>query len=119
MSELKKKKLSAKRREQRVRSRLREQGLGLRVSVFRSNQHIYAQLIDDASQKTLTSASSAVIKKTKNVTKTDIAKKVGMSLAKNAQEIGITKAVFDRGSFLYHGRVKALAEGIREGGLVC
>lgn len=91
-----------------------------RLSVFRSNTHIFAQLIDDASGKTILSSSDIVkgAKKTKKtVTKTESAKNIGLELAKKAQEKGINKAVFDRGGYKYHGRVKALAEGAREGGL--
>ena len=86
-----------------------------RVSVFRSLKQIYAQIIDDAQHATLVSCSSLQI--STNGTKTEIATAVGLELAKLALQQGITKAAFDRGSFLYHGRVKALAEGLRAGGL--
>lgn len=86
-----------------------------RLHVFRSNAGIYAQAIDDLSGSTIAAASS---KKTKvEGTKSDVAKAVGMAVAKLLQAKGITNVVFDRGGFLYHGRVKALAEGAREGGL--
>jgi len=99
----------------RVRSKLRSCGLP-RVSVFRSLKYIYAQLIDDVNQKTLASCSSLELK---NLTgdKTAIAKDVGLELAKRAVTAGIKKAVFDRGRYLYHGRVQSLADGLREGGL--
>ena len=87
-----------------------------RVSVFRSLDHIYAQIIDDAQQKTLVSASSLTLKDVKG-SKSEIAHAIGIALAKLALEKGVKKAAFDRGSYLYHGRVKALAEGVRAGGL--
>lgn len=86
-----------------------------RVSVFKSNKGIYAQLIDDVAGKTLASASTKEIgKQNLNV---EIAKEVGKKLAENAKSAGIEKVVFDRGGYPYHGRVKSLAEGAREGGL--
>lgn len=111
-----KKKQTRQRRAERVRHQLKHSASRPRVSVHRSLKHIYAQLIDDASGKTLASASSYV---TKDVTgdKKAIAHAVGIELAKRAQEKGVQKAYFDRGRFLYHGRVKELAEGLREGGL--
>jgi large subunit ribosomal protein L18 len=86
------------------------------MSVFRSNKEIYAQLIDDENGKTLAAAS------TKNVTeekanKTQLAEKVGTEIAKKALDSGINTVVFDRNGYLYHGRVKALAEAARKGGL--
>lgn len=87
-----------------------------RLSVFRSNTTIYAQLIDDLSGKTLLSVSSAQIAKGKNAN-LDLAKQVGMQVAEKAISNGISAVVFDRGGYLYHGKVKALAEGAREAGL--
>lgn len=88
-----------------------------RLSVFRSNKEIYAQIIDDVQGVTLSAASSVGIDKSgKN--KSDIAKIVGQELASKAKAAGIESVIFDRGGYLYHGRVKALAEGAREGGLV-
>jgi large subunit ribosomal protein L18 len=87
-----------------------------RLCVFRSNQHIYAQLINDESAKVLVSVSDKEIKKAK-ATKIDISKEVGKLMAQKAVEIKINTVVFDRGGFIFHGRVKALAEGAREGGL--
>ncbi len=103
-----------KRRALRVRQVLN--GALPRVSVFRSLKHIYAQVIDDNQQKTLASCSSLDLE---NVTgdKKAVAQAVGQELAKRALQHGIKEVVFDRGSFLYHGRVKALAEGLRDGGL--
>lgn len=87
-----------------------------RVSVFRSLNHIYAQVIDDINKKTLVSCSSLELK---NLTgdKKAVAKDVGLELAKRALNAGIAEVVFDRGRYLYHGRVESLAEGLREGGL--
>ncbi len=84
------------------------------MAIFRSAQHIYAQIIDDMQNKTLISESDLKIKTGK---KSDKATQVGESLAKKAVAQKINKVVFDRGGFLYHGRVKALAEGLRKGGL--
>lgn len=107
---------SAKRRANRVRAAIKLHSDLLRVSVFRSLNHIYAQIIDDSAGKTIASCSSIDLKKASGDKKA-VAHIVGLELAKKAKEQGITAAVFDRGSFLYHGRVKSLAEGLREGGL--
>jgi|SRR3990170_4788925 len=88
-----------------------------RLSVFRSNNHIYAQLIDDSAGQTKVSASD-LVKAGKTEAKISSASKVGESLALAAKRKKITKVVFDRSSYRYHGRVKALAEGARKGGLV-
>lgn len=89
-----------------------------RLSVFRSNREIYAQLIDDTRGKTLMTVSSkAKDIATQNGTKTEKAKIVGKAIAEKAKENGIETVVFDRGGYLYHGRVKSLAEAAREGGL--
>ena len=87
-----------------------------RLSVFRSNKEIYAQLIDDISGKTLVSSSSQDLKSVKG-TKVEISKSVGQKLAEKAASSGIKNVTFDRGGYLYHGRIKALADGAREGGL--
>ena len=89
-----------------------------RLSIHRSNKQIYAQLIDDVAGVTLASASSAAkgVEITKGK-KVDVAKQVGKAIAERAVQSGIKVVVFDRGGYLYHGRVKALAEGAREGGL--
>lgn len=86
----------------------------LRLSVYRSSKHIYAQIIDDSQGQTLAAASSAALK---SGNKTDTAAAVGKALAAAAAEKGIKQVVFDRGSYKYHGRVKALADAAREGGL--
>jgi large subunit ribosomal protein L18 len=86
-----------------------------RLAVFRSAKHIYAQIIDDVKGVTLVSASTLNVNA--EGTKTDAAKAVGEAVAKKALDAGITKVVFDRGGNIYHGRIKALAEGAREAGL--
>ena len=86
-----------------------------RLSVFKSNKGIYAQLIDDVNGRTLASASTSEIGK-QNIN-IEVAKEVGQKLAENAKGAGIESVVFDRGGYPYHGRVKSLADGAREGGL--
>lgn len=115
MSILKRKTAGRKRREERVRSKTRHAGK-TRVSIFRSSSHMYAQLIDDTKNKTLASCSSVELKNLEG-SKKEVAHAIGKELAKRALKAGVEEAVFDRGPFLYHGRVAALAEGLREGGL--
>jgi large subunit ribosomal protein L18 len=109
------------RRKGRVRGALRRAaGERKRLTVFRSSKHIYAQVIDDTQGSTLASASS--IEKTmrdglKTGAGVEAAKAVGKLIAQRAQEKGVKDVIFDRGSYLYHGRIKALAEAAREGGL--
>ena len=109
-------------RRQKIKQRIRKKVRGTterpRLSVFRSNQSIYAQIIDDVKGITLASASSSVKNAPKGSAKIELSKVVGVSLAKLAVEKGIKEVVFDRNGYLYHGRVKSLAEGAREGGLV-
>ena len=109
------------RRKQRVRTQLRKKGKGrVRLSVFRSGKHIYAQLIDDKQGVTLASASTAekdLRSKIKNGATIESAKAVGELVAKRAKDKKIDEVVFDRGAYLYHGRVKALADAAREAGL--
>ena len=105
-----------KRRALIVRNRLRTETTLPRISVFRSLKHVYAQIIDDVQGKTVASFSSLALEDTKG-SKKEIARAVGVALAKEALQKGIKKAAFDRGSYLYHGRVKELAEGARSGGL--
>lgn len=106
----------------RIKKRIRKVVEGTpdrpRMTVFRSSKSIYVQLIDDLGHKTLLSASSAekTMKEAKG-TKTEIAKMVGKSIAEKALQAGISSVVFDRNGYLYHGRVKALADSAREGGL--
>ena len=102
------------RRHTRVRKKIVGSGSRPRLAVFRSNRHIYAQLIDDVRSVTLAAASDAEVK---GDDKTTRAKAVGELLASRAKDAGIEAVVFDRGGRLYHGRVAALAEGAREGGL--
>jgi large subunit ribosomal protein L18 len=108
------------RRERRVRAKLRRTTTRPRLSIFRSGRHIYAQVIDDAKGATV-AAASTLDKELKGKLKTgadkDAAKQVGILLAQRAKAAGIEAVVFDRGGYIYHGRVKALAEGAREGGL--
>ncbi len=103
------------RRHRRVRKKVEGNAERPRLAVFRSNRHIYAQLIDDASGRTVASASSLDAKTPGE--KKKVAKTVGALIAERARSAGIDRAVFDRGGFLYHGRVRELAEGAREGGL--
>jgi large subunit ribosomal protein L18 len=109
------------RRKQRVRSHIRKiSGTRPRLSVFRSGRHIYAQVIDDASGKTL-AAASTLDKGLREASKTgankDAAVAVGKLVAERAKAAGVSDVVFDRGGYIYHGRVKALADAAREGGL--
>jgi len=106
----------AQRRAQRVRNSLGQRGDKPRLSIFRSLNHIYAQIIDDARGATLASCSSLVLKEVTG-DKKEIARAVGAELARRAKEQGVETVVFDRGRFLYHGRVHALAEGARKEGL--
>ncbi len=105
------------RRKRRIRGRLSGTPERPRVSVFRSNRAIYAQLVDDATATTVATARSAEVEGP-GLKKSEVAKKVGELLAQRAKDKGIEQVVFDRSGYLYHGRVKALAEGAREGGLV-
>jgi large subunit ribosomal protein L18 len=104
------------RRHRRVRAKVAGTAERPRLAVFRSNTGISAQLIDDQAGQTLAAASWHGLKSFKG-SKTDQAKEVGKLLAANAKAAGVKGCVFDRGGYLYHGRVKALAEGAREGGL--
>jgi large subunit ribosomal protein L18 len=109
------------RRSMRTRARLRRKaGDRCRLSVFRSNKQIYAQVIDDRAGHTLAAASTMdkTLRETlKSGGTADAARAVGALLAERARAAGVTRVVFDRGQYLYHGRVKALAEAAREGGL--
>ncbi len=103
------------RRHSRVRRKVAGSAERPRLAVYRSNRHIYAQLIDDLAARTLAAASDREVEAGDG--KTDAAKAVGLLLARRAKEQGIERVVFDRGGRLYHGRVAALADGAREGGL--
>jgi len=103
------------RRRRRVRTALKARAGGRpRLSVHRSGRHIYAQIIDDSKGHTVAAASTLGSKGGANV---DAAAQVGKTLAEAAKQAGVTSVVFDRGGFLFHGRVKALADAAREGGL--
>ena len=103
------------RRHRRVRKKISGDAARPRLAVFRSNRHIYAQLVDDVTERTLASASDREVQA--KGTKTEQAKAVGTLIAGRAKDAGIERVVFDRGGRLYHGRIAALAEGAREGGL--
>ena len=100
-----------------IRKRMKGTSERPRLSIFRSNRDIYVQVIDDLSGNTLVAASSREKGVASKGTKIEKSKSVGVELAKRAIEKGVTQVVFDRGGYLYHGRVKALADGAREGGL--
>ena len=105
------------RRKERVRIAIRKRaGSRVRLSIFRSGKHIYAQLIDDAKGVTLAQAST-LEGEGKAGADIEAAKKVGLVIAERAKAASVSQVVFDRGGYIYHGRVKALAEGAREGGL--
>ena len=108
-------------RRSRIKKRIRKNISGTparpRLSVFRSNKQIYAQVIDDVKGVTITSASSFAKDNTQKVNKVEQAKLIGKEIAENASKAGIKEVVFDRNGYLYHGRVKALAESARENGL--
>ncbi|AXT19226.1 50S ribosomal protein L18 [Flavobacteriaceae bacterium AU392] len=114
--------LSKNDRRQRIKNRIRKIVAGTesqpRLSVFRSNKEIYAQIVDDVTGKTISAASSRDkdISSTKG-TKSEVAALVGKSVAEKALKAGVEKIAFDRGGYLYHGRVKSLADGAREAGL--
>jgi len=114
--------LSKQERRQRIKYRIRKKISGTperpRLCVFRSNKNIFAQLIDDVSGKTLVATSSRVKEiSEKKVTKIEQAQLVGKAIAEKAKAAGFESVVFDRNGYLYHGRVKSLAEAAREGGL--
>ena len=107
------------RRHRRIRVSLGGTGVRPRLNVFRSLQHIYAQVIDDTTGTTLAAASTnePSVREALSGSKTDRARSIGRTIAERAREKGIHAVVFDRGGYLYHGRVKALADAAREAGL--
>ncbi len=121
LREEKVKKAKAIRRRRRIRKKIFGRPERPRLCVYKSLRQVYAQLVDDLSGRTLTSASSLTPEVRAQVkpgeSKKAVSKKVGLLLAKRAKEKGITSVVFDRNKYPYHGRVKSLAEGAREGGL--
>jgi large subunit ribosomal protein L18 len=104
------------RRHRRIRGKVSGTAARPRLAVFRSNKGIFAQLVDDGNARTLAAASWLQLQGFSG-NKTEQAAEVGKKLAESAKAAGVTTCVFDRGGYLYHGRVKALAEGAREGGL--
>lgn len=110
-------KIKQRKKRRTLRTRKRVYGKKFpRVSVFRSLKHIYVQLVDDMEQKTLACCSTLECKGLKGDKKA-IAHSIGLKLAEKIKKLGITEVIFDRGPYLYHGRVKALAEGLREGNI--
>jgi large subunit ribosomal protein L18 len=108
-----------RRRHRRVRKKIMGTAQRPRLAVFRSNKHVYAQAIDDIAGRTLVAASTVeATQRTGPTANVDAAKSVGLLLAQRARDAGIDTVVFDRGGFSYHGRVAAVADGAREGGLV-
>ncbi len=116
------KRLQRRRRQNRVRKKLKGSEERPRLAVFRSNRHISAQIIDDTSHRTICSVTSTSLEVQKAFEETkgkvEMSRRIGQMLAKRAKEAGISRVVFDRGGFRYIGRVKALADGAREGGLL-
>ena len=115
-----KSKIARKRRHRRIRTRISGTAERPRLNVFRSLDHIYAQVIDDVAGKTLASASTVdkgLRSEVSGKTKEEQATMVGTAIAERAKAAGISTVLFDRGGYLYHGRIKALADGAREGGL--
>ena len=111
---------SRKKRHRIIRKSIQGTPERPRLNVFRSSKHIYAQIIDDTQMKTITSSSTIdkeVAEKLEGLTKKEAAELVGKNIAEKAKKEGIEKVVFDRGGYLYHGRIKALADGARENGL--
>jgi large subunit ribosomal protein L18 len=105
------------RRQRRIRGKVSGSAERPRLAIFRSNKGIFAQLVDDQSGRTIAGASWLGVEKSFKGTKTEQAAEVGKLVAEAAKKAGIESVVFDRGGYLYHGRVKALADGAREGGL--
>ena len=103
-------------RQMRIRRKIRIVSSRPRLSIFRSNKYLYAQIIDDVKGQTLLGVSEKVLEE-QNGAKTDKAKQLGMTLAKKARDLKIEAVVVDKGRFSYHGKVKAFADGAREGGL--
>lgn len=105
------------KRQRRVRSKISGTPECPRLNIFRSAKHIYAQIIDDVNGVTLVSASSLSKEIETDGSNKEAARKVGQLIAKNAADKGVSKVVFDRGGYLYHGRIQELADGARDGGL--
>src|ERR1035437_8996807 len=105
------------RRKTRIRAKVQGTVAKPRLSVFRSNKHVYAQLIDDVKKETIIGASETELTTKEKVSKVVRAKELGLLIAKKAATKKVNAVVFDKGAYRYHGRVKAVAEGAREGGL--
>lgn len=119
MDVLKKKRLRRQKIKMRIRKKIRGTAERPRLSVFRSNSEIYAQIIDDLTCQTLVAVGSLGFKEeTKGKTKIEVSKLMGQKIAQKAIENNITKVVFDRNGYLYHGRIKAFAESAKESGLI-
>jgi large subunit ribosomal protein L18 len=120
MSKTSEKTTARLKRVRRIRKKISGISTRPRMTVFRSNKHIYAQIIDDSQHKTLVSMSTLDkhIDIESGGKKSGVAKQVGTILAERALAVGITKVVFDRSGYIYHGRIKALSDGAREGGLI-
>jgi len=116
MANIKEKNRKEERRRIRNKAKLFGTATKPRLSVFRSNLYTYAQLIDDASGKTLASASTRELAK-KKIKKSEQAKELGVLIAEKAKKMNIKDAIFNKGPYLYHGRVKAVADGAREAGI--
>lgn len=112
---MKKKQSQRKRRHARIRGKIHGTAECPRLSIFRSNQHLYAQLVNDETGKVVAAVSD--LKANEKMTGVELAKSLGKAIAKKAQDQGVLKVVFDRAGYKYHGSVKALAEAAREGGL--
>lgn len=118
MNQTKEKTLKRDRRRAKIRSKIEGTAACPRLSVFRSNKGMFIQLIDDQTGKTIASANATEIKKEKEGGKVGVGFGLGKLIAEKAKKSGVTAVVFDRGGYQYHGRVKAVADGAREGGLV-
>jgi large subunit ribosomal protein L18 len=105
------------RRKLRIRKKISGSTERPRLTVFRSNKQIYAQVVDDVSGNTLASATSLKVTVSEEATKSQVAEQVGTAIAEACKAKGITQVVFDRNGYIYHGRVKALADGARKAGL--
>lgn len=116
MANIKEKNRKEERRRIRNKAKIFGTSTKPRLSVFRSNKYTYVQLIDDNAGKTIASASTAELAKNKGK-KTDVAKALGVLIAEKAKKLSIKEAVFNKGPYLYHGRIKAVADGAREAGL--
>ncbi len=115
---IKSKKMKKQLKSKRIRKRLQKSERNFRLSVFKSDRYIWLQLIDDIKNETIAAANSKeLLKKLKDLDKTKLALETGKLLAERAKKKGVAKVVFDRGPYRYHGRIKAVAEGARAGGL--